>query len=344
MPDPQAEQHDLGTDAEHRVMRRPCRLRRSQPADLRRAGRTPSCRCPPSGPRGRCRAACTARSRSRNSPVVQRVVRQLALEDAPPQVLLAPERQRVVLLDAALVIVFDQLGAARVGPCSRRMPVIQPSAPQARAPAPRPWRPSSSARGRSRVRIGLDSRRAPRRARRSAARTAFQVSASRGTARRCRSSRSAPASGHRRCAAARRSAPTPPSGRSTAARRRRGARRRARSVSLRRVGAEVGALARGCAVSDGAFAQTAHSPSPRITWKGDVAVPVDEGVHRLQAEVHRQRELLDEAFQLGRADALHELAPLLALVAGRLVVADPALDRLGHALGRQAQLQALCRT
>src|SRR6185312_7166597 len=43
--------------------------------------------------------------------VVQRVVGQVALVNAPPQVLVAPVRQRVVLPQAAHVVAFDQLGA-----------------------------------------------------------------------------------------------------------------------------------------------------------------------------------------------------------------------------------------
>ena len=45
--------------------------------------------------------------------VVQRVVRQVALVDTPPQVLVGPVRQRVVLPQAAHVVAFDQLGAWR---------------------------------------------------------------------------------------------------------------------------------------------------------------------------------------------------------------------------------------
>src|ERR1700686_1683106 len=41
--------------------------------------------------------------------VVQRVVGQPALVDAPPQVLLAPQHQRVVLLDAPGGVRFDRL-------------------------------------------------------------------------------------------------------------------------------------------------------------------------------------------------------------------------------------------
>src|SRR6516225_6518227 len=76
-------------------------------------------------------------------------------------------------------------------------------------------------------------------------------------------------------------------------------------------------------------------------FKRSVAVPVDEFVHRLQGEVDRQREVLDDPLELGRADALGERPPRLAVPAGGLVVADPAFDRLRHALGWKAQLQPL---
>ena len=42
--------------------------------------------------------------------VVQRVVRQVALVDAPPQVLVAPEGERVVLPQPASLVALDQLG------------------------------------------------------------------------------------------------------------------------------------------------------------------------------------------------------------------------------------------
>src|SRR6185312_15274841 len=71
-----------------------------------------------------------------------------------------------------------------------------------------------------------------------------------------------------------------------------------------------------------------------------VPVPVDELVHRLQTEVGRHREVLDEPLELARPDPLDEVVPLLAVLAVLLVVTDPALDRVRHALGRQAQLQA----
>ena len=77
-------------------------------------------------------------------------------------------------------------------------------------------------------------------------------------------------------------APTPPSGTSSRSARgseRVGARRHLAGRSRCPVGLVV--------------AQTAHSPSPRMTSNGTSAVPVDEVVHRLEAELDRQREVLD---------------------------------------------------
>src|SRR4029077_6719303 len=61
---------------------------------------------------------------------------------------------------------------------------------------------------------------------------------------------------------------------------------------------------------------------------------------RLQPEIDGHRQILDQRLQLRRADAGDVLVPLLAVLAVGLVLADPALDRVRHALGRQAQLQA----
>src|SRR6476619_426308 len=54
--------------------------------------------------------------------VVQRVVGQVALVDAPPQVLVAPVRQRVVLPQPAYLVAFDQLG------CGARRALLAPDA------------------------------------------------------------------------------------------------------------------------------------------------------------------------------------------------------------------------
>src|SRR5215207_1211088 len=89
-------------------------------------------------------------------------------------------------------------------------------------------------------------------------------------------------------------------------------------------------------MSDRALALAADDPV------GIGAVPVDELRHRLQGERRREGEVgLDELFELRRAHAAHELVELLAVDAVVLVVADPALDGLGHALGGQPDLQAL---
>ena len=98
---------------------------------VRRAARTRSCRCPPSGRRGRCRAACTARSRSTRSPRRAaggragrargcastgraRSSARAGCTSRSRRAWRRPRRSSV---------------AARVGPCSRRRPVIQASAP-----------------------------------------------------------------------------------------------------------------------------------------------------------------------------------------------------------------------
>src|SRR5207253_6191207 len=71
-----------------------------------------------------------------------------------------------------------------------------------------------------------------------------------------------------------------------------------------------------------------------------VATPVDEVVHVLEAELDRQREVADHVLEVLLAAAGDEGVELLALVAIGLVVADPALDRVGDALGGQADLEA----
>src|ERR1700730_10335192 len=74
-------------------------------------------------------------------------------------------------------------------------------------------------------------------------------------------------------------------------------------------------------------------------FEGNVAVPVDELVHRLQPEVHGHRQVLYERLELARPHPLEVLVPLLAILAVGLVLDDPALDRVRDALGGQTQLQ-----
>ena len=126
-----SEQHHLWFDAQHQLNAMPRRRRPLRPPPGRRAGRTRSSRCRPSGPRGRCPGACRARSRSTRSPGRaagcragrargSRCHRSFSLQWASGLYLIRPR----------LASLFDRLGAsARVGPCSRLMPVIQPSAP-----------------------------------------------------------------------------------------------------------------------------------------------------------------------------------------------------------------------
>ena len=82
-----------------------------------RAARTRSCRARPSGPRGRRRGWCRARSRSTRSPgrAAGCTGRSRSTIRAP-QVLLGPLDERVELPDPALVVPLDRLG---VGPRRR---------------------------------------------------------------------------------------------------------------------------------------------------------------------------------------------------------------------------------
>src|SRR3954463_8533849 len=89
----------------------------------------------------------------------------------------------------------------------------------------------------------------------------------------------------------------------------------------------------GAVMSDRALALAAH----HLVWL--VALPVDEELHVLEVEVHRQREVASALLELLHAHALHERVELLAILTVGLVEADPALDRLRHALRRQPHLQ-----
>src|SRR3954447_13523963 len=87
------------------------------------------------GEAGPAALAAGARRRARRAPdrvvalVVQRVVRQVALADPPPHVLLGPLDERVVLPDPALVVELDGL---RVRP-RRRLLAPDPGDPGVRA-------------------------------------------------------------------------------------------------------------------------------------------------------------------------------------------------------------------
>src|SRR3954447_25451371 len=71
------------------------------------------------------------------------------------------------------------------------------------------------------------------------------------------------------------------------------------------------------------------------------AAPVDELVHGLERELDRQRQVADDLLELLLAHAAHEGVEVLAVLAVLLVVADPTLHGLGHALGGQPDFQAL---
>ena len=100
-------------------------------ASRRRAGRTRSCRSPPSGPRGRCRAGCRARSRSTRSPgraAGGRAGRARGCAATRPA--RSSRRAGCTSTIAALVVELDELRRWRAWrACSRRMPVIHASAP-----------------------------------------------------------------------------------------------------------------------------------------------------------------------------------------------------------------------
>src|SRR5215212_5345460 len=70
-----------------------------------------------------------------------------------------------------------------------------------------------------------------------------------------------------------------------------------------------------------------------------VAAPVDELVQRLETELRRNRELLHLVDEALLADAVDEGVEHLAVLPLGLVHPDPALHRLGHALGRKADLE-----
>src|SRR4051812_28153503 len=72
-----------------------------------------------------------------------------------------------------------------------------------------------------------------------------------------------------------------------------------------------------------------------------VAIPVEEHVHGVEPELDRHREVaLDLFLEADGPDPFCVGLERLALVALGLVHPDPALDGLGHPLGRQPDLQA----
>src|SRR4051812_8133751 len=71
-----------------------------------------------------------------------------------------------------------------------------------------------------------------------------------------------------------------------------------------------------------------------------VAVPVDELLHRCEAEISRQGQILDLFLESCGADTLGVGVELLAVAAIGLVHADPALHGLGGPLRGDSSLQA----
>src|SRR2546421_5075022 len=86
---------------------------------------------------------------------------------------------------------------------------------------------------------------------------------------------------------------------------------------------------------DGAFTLAANH------FERPVAAPIDEVVHRLQAEFDRHRQVLDAGLKLSRADPIGERVEFLAVLALGLVIAHPALDSLGNPFCRETRLQPL---
>ncbi len=85
----------------------------------RRAGRTRSCRCPPSGPRGRRPAACRARSRSTRSPGRAAGCRGGRARGSAARGPCRSSRRAGCTSRAALVVAFDQLGRPRASAPAR---------------------------------------------------------------------------------------------------------------------------------------------------------------------------------------------------------------------------------
>src|SRR2546421_5063345 len=104
------------------------------------------------------------------------------------------------------------------------------------------------------------------------------------------------------------------------------------SVSSALAGSRLGWLSTGMSALDGALPFAAHD-LVRL-----VPAPVDEVLHRLDAELEGQREVLGARLELGGAHSRDKRVELLAVLARLLVVAQPALHGLRHALGRQPHL------
>src|SRR5262245_58689031 len=82
-------------------------------------------------------------------------------------------------------------------------------------------------------------------------------------------------------------------------------------------------------------------PLAALEFVGAGPVPIDELLHGLQGEIGWQRQIFHDRFESLGAAALDEGVELLAVLALGLVETDPALDRLGDALGRQPRFEPL---
>ena len=84
---------------------------------------------------------------------------------------------------------------------------------------------------------------------------------------------------------------------------------------------------------------TAHSPSPRMTWKGSLRCQSMKWLMFSRVNSIGRASSRTSSSKRVLPDALGEGVELLAVLALGLVHAQPALDRVRHALGRQAHLQ-----
>ena len=217
-----------------------------------------------------CRLRARRAADRRVALVVQGVIRQRALVDAPPDVALAPVRERVVLPEA---VRDSSRSTSRDVGARRALLAAQPGDPALGAverarPAQRPWRASSSSQAPSRDRRSR-SRRRPRPRSRSAPRTPARSRASPGRARRYRSSRSSPGLGVPPMRSSSSTSTDSSFWKEQSTTGRLAWRPSASRRRLRRGPAELRSVV-AVRSRDGSLrvGQTAHSPSPRITWKG----------------------------------------------------------------------------
>ena len=249
--------------------------------------------------------------------VVQRVVGQVALVDALPEVALGPVGERVVLPDRRACRRTRRAARRRASAdCSRRMPVIHASAP-------------ASARSSAATLASPQQCSGPVHGAGSASSTSTCTPKRSSKARHvCERLGEEHAGVDRDDARVRRDA--------------RAARRAMTDSSFWKEHRKTSCSCSAASRSSGSSRQTAHSPSPRCTTNGTLRSQSMNVLHRARGRTRpaapgrgpRPRSAL---VPTRSAKALNSSPSSRS----RLVDADPALDRLGHALGRQADLQAL---